>query len=275
VIISQLMQDLLARLPDFGRRAATALVIALVFEIVVRIVNRVIDRALRVAMLRPTDRDAMKRIRRRKTLTSVAQNAARWVLYFIAIIWILTVLGVERENLKTILASAALVGLAISFGAQKLVRDVITGFLLVAEDQFDVDDRVTIGAVTGTVEEMGIRVTRLRDDTGKVYFLANGDITQVCNHSRGPVQIAIDIVLPAGEDLERARAAVAAVGAQLAAENKDIAQPAQVEGVTAVSGGGVSLRVTMAAPAVRHEVLTMALREAIARRFAEEGIRLS
>ena len=273
--MTRLIADIMDRLPDFGRAAALAIVIALIFEIVVRIVNRVIDRALRVATMRPSDRDAMKRIKRRKTLTMLAQNATRWVLYFVAIIWILSVLGVDWDKLKVVLAAAGLIGLAVSFGAQKLVRDVITGFLLIAEDQYDVDDRVTIGGVTGAVEEVGIRVTRMRDDTGKVHFLANGDITKVCNHSRGPIRMTIDIALPTAEDLGRARAAVAAVGAELAAGHEDIAAPAQVEGVSALGGGGVSLRVAMTAPAIQEEALTMALREAIGRQFAEEGIRLS
>lgn len=273
--MTRLIASIMERLPDFGRAAALAIVIALIFEIVVRIVNRVIDRALRVATMRPSDRDAMKRIKRRKTLTMVAQNAARWVLYFVAIIWILSVLGVDWDKLKVVLAVAGLIGLAVSFGAQKLVRDVITGFLLIAEDQYDVDDRVTIGGVTGVIEEVGIRVTRVRDDTGKVYFLANGDITQVCNHSRGPIKMSIEITLSTAEDVERARAAVTAVGTQLAAQDKDIAAPAQVEAVSTLSDGGVSLRIVMTAPAGREQALTTALRDAIARRFAEEGIRVT
>ncbi|KPJ62959.1 hypothetical protein AMK68_04310 [candidate division KD3-62 bacterium DG_56] len=273
--MTQLIASIMERLPDFGRAAALAIVIALIFEILVRIVNRVIDRALRVATMRPSDRDAMKRIKRRKTLTMVAQSAARWVLYFMAIIWILSVLGVDWEKLKVVLAAAGLIGLAVSFGAQKLVRDIITGFLLIAEDQYDVDDRVTIGGVSGIVEEVGIRVTRVRDDIGNTHFLANGDIGKVCNHSRGSARMSIDITLPTAEDTERARAAVAAAGTQLAAVHKDITAPAQVEGVSTLSAGGVSLRVVMTAPASQEEVLTAALRDAIHRRLAEEGIAIS
>lgn len=273
--VNTLAYRIMEYLPEFGKAAAWAIVIALAFEIIVRIVNRVIDRALRIAMIRPSERDAMKRLKRRKSLTMVAQSAARWVLYFIAIIWILLQLGVPWNMLTAPLVAAGLFGLAISFGAQKLVRDVITGFLLIAEDQFDVDDRVTIGGVTGIVEEVGIRVTRVRDDSGKIYFLANGDISRVCNHSRGPVKLTIEITLPPGEDVERARAAVAAAGVQFAAEHKDVTAPAQVEEVSPSSDGGSSLRVAMTAPAAQQESLAAALREAIGERFREEGIRLS
>ena len=94
-----------------------------------------------------------------------------------------------------LLSFASVLGLAIGFGAQRLVRDVITGLFILGEGQFDVGDHVTIGAVTGVVESMELRVTRIRDDQGRIYVVANGDITQVFNASRGDIKLPIDVCL--------------------------------------------------------------------------------
>jgi small conductance mechanosensitive channel len=95
-------------------------------------------------------------------------------------------------------------GLAVGFGAQKLVKDVITGFFLLLEDQYAVGDYVTIGTVTGTVEELGMRITRLRDDDGRLYILSNGDIGQVCNMSRGPLAGVLEVAIAASADVGHA-----------------------------------------------------------------------
>ena len=95
-----------------------------------------------------------------------------------------------------------MLGLAVGFGAQRLVRDVITGLFILGEGQFDVGDWVTIGGVSGRVEDIGLRVTRLRDEQGRAYIIANGDITQVSNASRGPIKKSIEICLDRASSLE-------------------------------------------------------------------------
>ena len=120
------------------------------------------------------------------TLTDLFSSAMTYCVYFCAIILILFALDPSGKTLVPLLSFASVLGLAIGFGAQRLVRDVITGMFILGEDQFDVGDHVTIGTVTGVVESIELRVTRIRDNQGHLYVIANGDITQVSNASRGP-----------------------------------------------------------------------------------------
>jgi small conductance mechanosensitive channel len=114
--------------------------------------------------------------RRIKTLRDVGQNLLRYVLYFFGAIMILSELNVDA---RSILTGAGIVGLAAGIGAQTLVKDVVTGFFILFEDQFAVGDCVNIAGVTGTVEDMGLRVTKLREATGDLHIISNGEIRQV------------------------------------------------------------------------------------------------
>ena len=263
-------------LVEMAQRAAYAICIAVFFETLVRIVNWAIGRALRAALARgPEGGEPMARLRRRKTLIGVAQSVARWTLYFIAFVLILNVLGVGWQHLGMLVGTAGIIGLAVGFGSQRLVRDLVTGFFILLEGQFDVGDRVTIGTVTGTVEELGLRIVRVRDDTGRLHLIANGDIVQVCNHSRGPVTAWLDISLPAGQAPDRAIAAISALGEELARERTEIASPARVQGVSSLDGGKTGLRIVMSVPGAKEQELLMELRDRVRRRFQQEGIELA
>src|SRR5262249_5012711 len=111
---------------------------------------------------------------RLRTLQALLRSTVNYLLIFIAGMMIFDTLGI---NISAVLAGAGVAGMAIGFGAQRLVRDVITGFFILMEDQYSVGDLVTIGAVTGEVVDIGMRITRLRDATGRLVILANGDIS--------------------------------------------------------------------------------------------------
>jgi small conductance mechanosensitive channel len=114
--------------------------------------------------------------RRIKTLRDVIQNLLRYVLYFVGIIMILSELNV---NTGSILAGVGIVGLAAGIGAQSLVKDVVNGFFILFEDEFAVGDCVTVAGVTGTIEDMGLRITKIRETNGDLHIISNGEITQV------------------------------------------------------------------------------------------------
>jgi small conductance mechanosensitive channel len=114
--------------------------------------------------------------RRIKTLRDVGKSLLRYVLYFVGAIMILSELNVDA---RSILAGAGIVGLAVGIGAQNLVKDVVAGFFILLEDQFAVGDRVSIAGITGTVEDMGLRVTKIREATGNLNIISNGEIRQV------------------------------------------------------------------------------------------------
>ena len=146
-------------------------------------------------------------------------------------------------NVTAIVGTASVAGLAFGFGAQKLVKDVITGYFLLLEDQYVAGDYITIGTVTGTVEELGMRITRIRDDDGKLYILSNGDIAQVCNHSRGLVGASFELSVGAAEDIA---AVTKIIEETLATQN--LPAPARVEGITLADATKTTLRITFKAP---------------------------
>jgi small conductance mechanosensitive channel len=143
---------------------------------------------------------------RSRAVATLLSSVASFVILFIAVVWILAVLGV---NVAPILASAGVVGIALGFGAQNLVRDLISGIFIIVEDQFGVGDTVDMPTrATGVVEQVGLRSTRLRDDDGTVWYVPNGLITSVGNSSQGHSVARVDIAVSYDTDLRAARTAL-------------------------------------------------------------------
>ncbi len=137
-----------------------------------------------------------------KTIGALLNSILGYALLFVGLLSILGALGV---NLGPVLATVGVTGLAVSFGAQQLVRDVINGFFILVEDQFTVGEEVTIDGVHGTVETMGMRITRIRDDQGRLVTFANSSINRVINHSRGKAAISVEVGVAAEYGLTAAR----------------------------------------------------------------------
>ncbi len=173
-----------------------------------------------------------------KTISSLLNS----VLYYVSgFVGILTILGVLGINLGPILATAGVTGLAISLGAQQIVRDVITGFFILVEDQFAVGEYVTIDGVTGTVETMGMRITRIRDDEGRLITISNSSIARVTNHSRGASKISLEVPISATMPLSEARAWLERVCAQF--EHPDLRVPLTVHGPASLESARYLFRV--------------------------------
>lgn len=117
-----------------------------------------------------------------RTMGSVLRSALDVVVFVVTVLTVMSILGIPLEPL---LASAGIGGIAIAFGAQSLVKDYLSGILMIFEDQFGVGDLIDTGDVTGTVEEVGLRVTRLRDAGGQVWYVRNGEILRIGNQSQG------------------------------------------------------------------------------------------
>ncbi|RCX13196.1 small conductance mechanosensitive channel [Anaerobacterium chartisolvens] len=174
------------------------------------------------------------------TILSLSISVFKYTIYLIAGIIILSdVLG-----LKSILAAAGVGGIAVGLGAQSLIKDVISGFFIVLEDQYSVDDLVTIGEMTGTVEDLGLRVTRLRNFNGDLYIIPNGEISRVTNHTRGNKAVIVDIPVSYNADMEKT---VEAANKVCKAVNEEfyevITDLAKVIGITTLDRGGMTLRV--------------------------------
>lgn len=138
---------------------------------------------------------------RAQTITGVLRSVATGFIGIFAIIYILGVLGL---NLGPLIAGAGVVGVALGFGAQSLVRDFLSGFFMLMEDHFGVGDVVDLGEASGTVEQVTLRVTRLRDQNGTVWHVPNGEIRRVGNKSQQWARAVLDVAVSPNADLERA-----------------------------------------------------------------------
>src|SRR5690625_4790517 len=127
-------------------------------------------------------------VSRRKTLQSIANNIFSYLLLFVLIGVIFELFGLD---IKALLAGAGIAGLAIGFGAQGLVSDVVTGFFILLEKQIDVDDYITVAGTDGIVEEVGLRTTKIRGFDGSLHFIPNRMIDSVSNHSRGNMRALV------------------------------------------------------------------------------------
>lgn len=226
----------------------------------------------RAAMLVDTSEAAVQRRRQRAaTIGTVLRNVTNAVIGVVAFA---TVLGEIGINLAPILASAGIVGVAVGFGAQNLVRDFLSGLFLVLEDTYGVGDVVDLGPATGVVETIGLRSTRIRDVRGSLWSVRNGEISRVANFSQSWQRALFDLLLLPGQDIDRAREVMLAAAGSLAVEQPGVVleEPA-VWGVNEIRPDGVVLRL-----AVRrrpfNDAFDRALRERLVHDLAEAGVRI-
>ncbi|MEA2973191.1 MAG: moderate conductance mechanosensitive channel [Actinomycetota bacterium] len=209
---------------------------------------------------------------RAATLAGVAASTLRVAIWTVAILLIAGEVGL---NLGPLLAGAGIVGLALAFGAQSLVKDFVSGFFILAEDQYGVGDLITVGAVQGNVEEVNLRVTTIRANDGTVWFVPNGDIRMVGNAAKDWAKAVVDIVVPKGADLALAIAAITNEVDTLAADEawaEALTEKPQVLGVETMGTEGVTVRVEVkTAPGNRARV-ARELRTRIGARLYREGI---
>src|ERR671932_908332 len=214
-----------------------------------------------------------RRAQRAEAIGSVLRSAASIMVLGIAVVLVLGQLGI---NLAPILASAGVVGVALCFGAQNLVKDFIAGIGIILEDQYGVGDVVDLGAATGTVEAVGLRITRLRDSHGVVWYARNGEILRVGNKSQGFAQVVIDMPVAHDTDLERCRAVMQEVADAMYAEPEwaDVllAEPESL-GVESITAAGVTLRLTVRATNADQWRVGRELRQRLNERFVAEGFK--
>lgn len=179
------------------------------------------------------------RVQQVRTLAGVITSVGVSVILFVAALEVLSLLGL---NLGPLLASAGIAGLAIGFGAQTLVKDVINGFFILFEDQFNIGDVVRIAGVKGTVEAMSLRRTLLRDDDGTIHSVPNSEIQIVSNTTRDWSQVALRVTTSYSEPTDRIVRLLQTIGDELRHDPvfaADIVADIQVPGIDRVGGGEV------------------------------------
>jgi small conductance mechanosensitive channel len=207
-----------------------------------------------------------------RTLADVFYSVGLFVLLFMALMQMLQVVGID---IKPLLASAGIAGLAIGFGAQTLVKDVINGFFLLVENQFDLGDVVKVSGVQGTVESLTMRRTVLRDADGTVHTIPNSAITIVSNLTRDWTQLAMHISVAYREDSEKIVRLLKEVGQQMRNDlefaEAIVADP-EVPGIEKISGEEVDyLMLVKTLPGKQHTV-SRELRRRIKECFQKQGV---
>lgn len=207
--------------------------------------------------------------RRQKTIARLLQSVISYVVYFSAIIAILSILHIKVAGL---LAGAGIVGLAVGFGAQSLVKDVITGFFIIFEDQFGVGDYIKINAAEGTVVEIGLRTTKINGATGEQFIIPNGAIGEVINYSINNSKIFIDLQMMTDADFEKAEAIIKKYLATLPDIHKELVSVPVFLGVQSVKGTEVTIRIVAETLAQQQYGVARAIRRDVTRLFEEHNI---
>jgi small-conductance mechanosensitive channel len=242
----------------------TLIKITIIF-IVGRLIVRLANKTMKHMMVERERTHLKFDPRRTKTIARLVGNIVSYTVNVISILLILDQIGVK---LTPLLTGAGILGIAIGFGAQSLVKDVITGFFIIFEDQFAVGDMVQTRNFKGTVEEIGLRVTRIKSATGEVYIIPNGSIQEVTNFSIYNSVAMIDIALAYKEDPTTAVALLKASLLESYESNTDMVKPPEVLGVEIIGQSEVVLRIQVECKANTQATVTRSVKEETVKVFA-------
>lgn len=211
--------------------------------------------------------------RRLKTLKYLTLSAIRYLLYFLAGTMILQTFNFPVTSL---IAGAGIFGLALGFGAQNLVRDVITGFFILLENQFSVGDHVKIGDIEGLVEEIGLRTTTVKSFAGQLNIIPNGEISKVTNFvSTESIRVMFDVGIAYEEDVDHVIAVLNRICAEYTEENQHLlVDPPKVLGVQDLGDFAVAIRIIARAIPLEQWGVERALKQMIKNTFDDEGIEI-
>ncbi|SHJ76571.1 small conductance mechanosensitive channel [Tessaracoccus bendigoensis DSM 12906] len=274
---------------DFWEKLLLAVIVIAVALLVRTVARFVIRRSVRALTARQASTDgassesqgfhprswgASERQRQRiDTLGSLLRNVVDVALVVVALLTVLAIFGVPMGPL---LASAGVGGVAIGFGAQSLVKDYLSGIFMLSEDQFGVGDLIKVGELTGTVQEVTLRVTQLRDPSGTAWYVRNGEILTLGNVSQGFSTVTVDIPVALDEDQDKVtsllREAVAGMATEAEWSGKLLEEPS-VLGVGDMSGGTMTIQISLKARPNEQWGPARAVRERAQRALAEAGIR--
>ncbi len=205
---------------------------------------------------------------------SLLKSIGTGVILAIVSVMVLAQLGV---NIAPIIASAGIVGIALGFGAQNLVKDLLSGIFMILEDQYGVGDAVDLGEASGTVEAVGLRVTRLRDVNGTVWYVRNGEILRVGNQSQNWARTVLDITVDYEANLDQVQRVLEEEATAMYEDERFhdviIEQP-EVWGVERFDKDGAVVRVVLKTAPLQQWLVARAMRQRVKARFDQEGIRI-
>jgi moderate conductance mechanosensitive channel len=283
----------LARASDWLIAKPTSIILLIVIGFVVRwvlhrLINRLTKRAAtgtapdvfqhgtaakaREMFLEATTLSAERRQQRAEALASMLRSITTGVVFSIVAFMAFAQLGYD---IAPLIASAGIIGVALGFGAQSLVKDFLSGICMILEDQFGVGDAVDVGAAAGTIESVGLRITRLRDVNGTVWYVRNGEILRVANLSQSWARTVLEISVGFSADLDRVQDILhEATGSvwEDAELRRFILEEPEVSGVDRWEADGVVVQVVVKTSPEEQPLVAREMRERIMARLAAEGI---
>lgn len=248
-------------------------------KILITLVAAVIVRALLVRAIGGfVERAASGRLtgerhrQRMLTLGSLLRSIVTFTVSAIAILTIMAIIGIP---LGPLLASAGVGGVVLGFGAQSLVKDFLSGVFMILEDQYGVGDVIDTGEAIGTVEEVSLRVTRLRDAQGVVWYVRNGEIIRIANRSQGWSTATVDIPFSYREDVDRVGGIISDAIADMEQDDawsEALLDPPRLLGVESITGGTVTMRVLARCAPDTHWGVQREIRRRVKDAFDREGV---
>ncbi len=254
-----------------GGFAEPLLVILDVVSIIViaRLLVALVRKLIKTAIARQVKRGGNEK--KLNTVQSVVLNVAVFLVWFFACVAVLNELGLGT-TVNSLLATAGIGGLAIGFGAQSLIKDVISGAFLLVEQQISMGDYVTIAGITGTVEEIQLRVTKVRADKGELHIVPNGQIDVVTNFSKGSTTAIVDVPMPYEQDVAHVQKVLEDAVAEYGRDNELLTEAPKVVGIVDLGDSAVMIRVVAKCKSMEHFGVERALRRVVMDAFAAHDI---
>lgn len=252
---------------SIGTALLKILLILVLMAIVVKIGKSTIERVMILRSKTPIGYTE----RRQNTLIKLLQNGLTYIVYFAGILAILSTVNI---NVAGLLAGAGIAGLAIGFGAQSLVKDIITGFFIIFEDQFAVGDTVMINQSNGTVQEIGLRTTKIKTYTGELHIIPNGNISEVINYSIFNSLIMVDVSVAYESDVDEVERLINEFLDTALEKYPELVARPDLLGVQALGASDVVMRISAETLPMNHFKVGRMLRRDIKRFLDEHDIEI-
>lgn len=243
------------------------IIMFLIIKFIGGFINKLVDRTLE------NSRESKLSIKpkRAETLANMLKKVISWLLLFI---WIMTSLELFNVKTTSILATAGIGGLAIGFGAQSLVKDIITGFFILLEDQYSVGDYIQIEDYDGIVEDLGLRVTKIRSFSGELHIIPNSNIQIVTNNNRGMMRAAVNISIAYEEDIDNAIEVLESTCKEIEKSNNYILEGPNILGVVELAEYSVEIRIIAQTIAMEQWAVEREIRKKAKEALEKAGIEI-
>lgn len=243
----------------------TSIVVVLVVTIIIRIIHLIIDRTLESRLIK-TDR--LSQSLRSQTLKSVLKSLVSYGLYIFALLYIITIFTGPLG-----LTLSSIIGVALGLGAQSFIKDIINGIFILMEDQYQIGELITVKGYSGIVESIGLRTTTIRDFTGEIHTIPNGNIQEMTNSSRGSRRFMVDVTIAGSEHIDEAIAILTEVATEFGETHEHLAEKPAFMGVVDNRDIGTTLRVQGRTDYPHQWAYQNELRKEILLKLEEAGIR--